>query len=314
MASGVPGMMQLQECLSGSLKPGTPEEEQAWIIIKTALTQGQDLETVLGTHKLPEQLTRQIIELTWSIVASHDVRVLEDIVLRKVTLPLSDLLKWLTRSTHYEVTIVTTNYDRLAEYAADAAGLVHLNGFGPGYFRNRETSAPWRLHRGDRPARMARLWKVHGSLDWFEREENEIICARFLRDRPPELTPVIVTPGVEKFQRTHNEPFRTVMAGADRALETAEAVFCVGYGFRDSHIEPKLVDRCRDHSIPFVVLAKTLTTDARKFLAKCAGSNFVAFEQAGTATRIMSAKHPSGIELPDAALWDFASFIRQFIS
>jgi len=50
---------------------------------------------------------------------------------------------------------------------------------------------------------------------------------------------------VSKFQRTHDEPFRSAIQGADLALEHAKGYVCVGFGFRDTHIEPKLVERCR---------------------------------------------------------------------
>lgn len=202
-AYDVPGMPALQAHLVQSICPESTADEDAWLLVKTALAAGDNLETALLNNKVSDSLSRQIIEATWSLIAKSDAAVFERIALGDLELPLTRLLRWLTRSTHHEVPIVTTNYDRLAEYAADAAGMVHLNGFAPGYLRNRETSTPYRIMRGRQRARTARLWKVHGSLDWFERKGNEIVCARFAGQRPAALQPVIVTPGVEKFQRTH---------------------------------------------------------------------------------------------------------------
>lgn len=310
---GIPGMPTLQAHL---LKSVAPDEQEiaAWLFVKTALANGDDLETALLHTQVPDSLSRKIVESTWGLISGHDADVLEKLATGSVELPLSRLLRWLTRSTHHEISIVTTNYDRLAEYAADAADLVHLNGFGPGYVRNRETSTTFRVMRGSQSARMARLWKVHGSLDWFERANDQIICARLTRARPIDLRPVIVTPGVEKYLRTHLEPFRTIMAGADNALGTAKAVLCIGYGFRDTHIEPKLVDRCRNHGIPLVILAKTLTPQARTFLKDNAGANYVAFEEAGNDTLAITSIAPEGITMPNVRLWDLTTFLNQFIS
>jgi hypothetical protein len=313
-AHGVPGMPALQAHLLGHVKPANTADEDAWLLVKTALAAGDDLETALLRNKVSDDLSRQIVDATWSLIAHHDDAVFERMALGTLDLPLTRLLRWLTRSTHREVPVVTTNYDRLAEYAADAAGLIHLNGFAPGYLRNRETSTPYRIMRGRQTARTARLWKVHGSLDWFERPGGEIICARFGQHRPVDLQPVIVTPGVEKFQRTHAEPFRSIMTGADMALETANAVICIGYGFRDQHIEPKLVDRCTDHNIPILMLTKALTDDAKAFLNRRAGSSFLALEEDGTGTRFFTPDTPGGGTIANSRLWSLDAFLSAFIS
>ncbi len=313
-AHGVPGMPALQEHLVQSIEPKSTADEDAWLLVRTALNKGDDLEAALSTTLVPDRLSRDIIRATWSLVANSDADVFEKIATGSLELPLTRLLRWLTRSTRREVTIVTTNYDRLAEFAADAAGMVHLNGFAPGYLHERENSNLYSVRRGPQLARTAKLWKVHGSLDWFERNDNRIICARFTRKYPAGLQPVIVTPGVEKYQRTHLEPFRTVMSGADTALEFAAAVLCIGYGFRDTHIEPKLVDRCKDHDIPIVVLGKSLTAEARSFLERCAGRNHVALEEAGDDTRAITPDNPGGIIVPSARLWDLGEFLDHFVA
>lgn len=310
---GVPGMPALQKFLTDNLHPKIGTEADEWLLIQTALSNGDDLEKALSGTKITENLMRKIVNNTWDFIAKSDVDVLRQIATAKIELPLTRLLRWLTRSTHYEVTIVTTNYDRLAEYAADAAGMVHLNGFAPGYIHNRETGASYFIKRGNQRARTARLWKVHGSLDWFARNESEIVCARFTGQRPEELLPVIVTPGIQKFQLTHSEPYRSVITGADGALEAASAVICVGYGFRDEHIEPKLVDRCRDHNIPLIVIAKTLTAEAHCFLAESAGHKYLAFEEAEDGCKALTPEFPGGLNIPGKKLWDFNEFVEQFI-
>lgn len=310
---GIPGMAEIQEHLLTSVQlENSKEESDPWLLVRTAMANGDDLETALSKAQLPDSLIRRIVAATWTLIADADNKVLDEIAVGNRELPLTRLLRWFARSTHHEVPVVTTNYDRLAEYAADAAGLLHLNGFAPGYLRSRE-SVTYEIKRNKRSPRTLRLWKVHGSLDWFERKRSEIVCVRFTRQHPVDLRPVIVTPGVAKHQETHKEPFRSIISGADRALESAAAVFCIGYGFRDAHIEPKLVDRCRDYNIPLIILAKALTDQARSFLKKAAGKNFVAFEDCDVGTRAVTHQDPNGQELPGVRLWELENFLDHFI-
>ena len=43
---------------------------------------------------------------------------------------------------------------------------------------------------------------------------------------------------------------------ADLALDSGNSFFCVGYGFNDDHIQPKLLEKCRQYNKNIVVLAK----------------------------------------------------------
>lgn len=58
---------------------------------------------------------------------------------------------------------------------------------------------------------------------------------------PTGYTPLIVPPGKEKYSTTHEEPYRTIIEEADKEFKRAGSFLCIGYGFNDSHIQPKLI-------------------------------------------------------------------------
>ena len=228
----------------------------------------------------------------------------------KEEFPLGLLIKALFRSANNTVHIVTTNYDRIAEYACNAYGITYSTGFVPGYVQSREGSELLTYRRGNRQERLVRIWKVHGSLDWFKRSNGESYSAPVFELPANDALPLIVTPGFNKFEQTHLEPFRSTMAGADRALENAQALIAIGYGFRDDHVQEKILKRCREQAIPIAMLAHTLTEEARDFLKNKAGNKYIGLERNMTKTRAYSHAFPDGQDLDEPDLWSLAGLLK----
>ncbi|MCK5858039.1 MAG: SIR2 family protein [Abyssibacter sp.] len=305
---GIRGMAALACVLQQNVVPDGGAEERSWRQIQEALTNGDGLEVALQRHTAPASLVQKIVAQTWLTIAEDDLKLLESAAAAEEHLPLADLIRGLFRSANRTISVVTTNYDRVAEIAADASGHIHANGFSPGLIRRREGADPIRIHRGNFVARTVRIWKVHGSLDWFEDKQGQPVSLP-LRDRLLDgFSPLIVTPGVSKYERTYDEPFRTAIQGADVCLSHASAILCVGFGFRDGHIQPKLVERCRQQNIPIVVLARTLTAEAREFLRTNAGTRYLALERCQNGTRCFTDDHPDGTELPGHNIWSLPDF------
>lgn len=308
IAHQIRGMSALGEYLRDNLDVQGEEEDNAWTLIRTALAHGDGLEEALQKTAAPASMVRKIVNLTWEAIASDDLALLQRAAVGQEAFPLSDLIRALFRSTNNTINIVTPNYDRVAEYAVDVAEYIHATGFVPGLIRRREGADTILVRKGNYPARTVRIWKVHGSLDWFE-DTNGTAISLPLSERLPEgLLPLIVTPGVSKYERTHDEPFRSVIQGADAALGHAGAFLCVGYGFRDTHIQPKLVERCRQKNVPIVVLAKQLTDEAKHFLSNNAGSAYLAMEECDGGTRVYMPGTPGGEVINGHSIWSFKEF------
>lgn len=308
VAHQIRSMSALADYLRDNIDVQDQEEEDAWTLIRTALANGDGLEAALQNTTAPVSMVRKIVNLTWEAISDDDLALLQRAAIGQEAFPLSDLIRGLFNSTNNTINIVTPNYDRVAEYASDVAECIHATGFVPGVIRRREGADTILVRKGNHPARTVRIWKVHGSLDWFEDTNGAVVSLPLSRQLPDGFLPLIVTPGVSKYERTHDEPFRSAIQGADAALGRAGAFLCVGYGFRDKHIQPKLVERCRQKNVPIVVLAHTLTEEARQFLANNAGTAYLAMEDCDEGTRVYTPETPNGEVINGQKIWSFEAF------
>jgi len=146
-------------------------------------------------------------------------------------------------------------------------------------------------------------------LDWFCDADGVVVGLPPTIHRPTGLEPLIVTPGVEKYRLTHDEPFLSIKQGADSALQSARSYLCIGYGFNDSHIQTKLVERCRTEPVPLVLITKTITPIAKAFLHSGKCQRYLALEEGGTGCRMLSTEHPDGIEIDCRSFWRLDEFL-----
>ena len=309
-AHGVPSMPQLRTHLMTSPLPGGLGERDATVWREFLHhVETLDLEAALTAVQLTDALMHHVVHTTWDLLAPADQRIFDQIVRDRQFLPLTPLFQHLLKSTHAEIDVVTPNYDRLAEYAADAGGLCHFTGFGHGHLRLRYQDHPLKFYQNRKPARTVNVWKVHGSLDWFRDSDGITVGLPIMPTRPDGMTPVIVTPGIEKYRMTHDEPFRTILAGADGALQSARSYLCIGYGFNDTHIQPKLVERCQTGPVPLVLITKQISPMAKEFLLNGRCRRFLALEECDAGCRLFSAEHPNGIEIADRPVWRLDQFL-----
>ena len=315
VAHGIPGMPQLREHLLSIACPTTakPKDIVKWKVFQTRLAEA-DLETALDDDRLPESLTELIVNSTWDFLVPFDHQVFQEAIINYDLFPLTKLFHHLFNSTLTDVHVVTSNYDRIAEYAADAGKLVHYTGFHYGHIRARTiTERPW-VHVGNRLARTVNIWKVHGSLDWFRDSDGVVLGLPVSCIRPKNMFPVIVTPGTEKYRLTHDEPFHSIKSEADKALQNANAYLCIGYGFNDPHIQTTLVERCREKDVPLVLLTKKISEAAKEFLNSGKCSKYLAIEESPSGCHIYSAEFPTGKKIDGDSIWKLNEFLKLAIS
>ena len=277
---GYPLMTPLADHLKSSVS-APAADAILWADIRSKLDQGVDLETALNDIRSDHGLIDDIIAKTWALVSARDLDFYHDLTQGRTDFALADLIKWL-ETARRRIDVVTTNYDRVIEYACDVAGTIWIDGTGFGYFKRgmRGFETVVREHPKSPPSTIARIWKVHGSLDWFSVSGNGIFTARSLRTAIPEGTkPLIVTPGQGKYERALDDPFRTILTGADEVMNNASAFLCVGYGFNDKHVHTKLIRKAQDPHSRFIILARTLTDNTKKFLFNGGCKNFIAIER-----------------------------------
>lgn len=311
-AHGVPGMGPLASHLCGMPVPASWDagEKLEWGSFLSRLGAGDDLETALQAIRPSRQQTDFIAETTRSFLVPSDRGALVAILSNRRHLPLARLFKHLFSSTHKTLHVVTPNYDRLAEYAADAAELSAFTGFSLGHLQTRAKDPTTRIFVQGQQTRTVCVWKVHGSLDWFHDADDRIIALRHADETPSGFIPLMITPGIDKYRLTHGEPFRTIFSCSDKALEEARSYFCVGYGFNDEHLQTKLVERCDTESIPLVVITQELTPTAKAFLRSGKCRRYLAIERSPTGSRFYTHQEPGGFDVPGQELWKLADFLN----
>jgi hypothetical protein len=271
-AFGISGMNALANHIVANVDASDrPDDEQrVWAKFSEDLRKGVDLETSLQNNRLSEALSQRVILRTWELINPEDLSVFYDSLLRNDYFALGKLLGHMFDSTQSKLDVITTNYDRLAEYACEQEALHHYSGFTHGY--KRVEVGPNALHA----KRTVNIWKVHGSLDWFKSSNGFNVALSNVKEIPDETTPLIVTPGNEKYEKTNREPFRTIIANADTALTNAKSYLCIGYGFNDIHIQEKLVNKCVREGIGIIVITRSLTESAQNFLFKRGVASYIA--------------------------------------
>jgi hypothetical protein len=132
------------------------------------------------------------------------------------------------------IDVFTMNYDRLVESVAAQFEFRFTTGFGdywdPGLFDLEK----WEM----------RLFKLHGSLDWY-RVPNRSLIYQGGREHYafPGRMPSEVLLYPTEIKDAYAEPYATLMAHFTRSLSEADLCVAVGYSFRDEHIRRTVLDR-----------------------------------------------------------------------
>ena len=251
-------------------------ENETWEKFCELLKHGVDLEAALHQVTASEELTSRIVKSTWALINSEDNEIFQKSLQDSEMFPLSKLLDHMFKSSLKTINIVTTNYDRLVEYACDQGRIYHYTGFTHGFFR--QLATPSEIVS----PRRVNIWKVHGSLDWFQSPLEDTVALSNTLSVPDNYQPQIVTPGTQKYHKTHLEPFRSIINNADHALNNAGSYLCIGYGFNDEHIQPKLMVKCLRQKTPITIITYKLSDSAKKLILEGKAQNYLAIERGET--------------------------------
>lgn len=245
-ASGLPTMSRLEAHLREKM-PGriTAAEMDEWKRIMAVLETGQGLEVALHAVLTSENVGNAIVELTAALIAQEEARVIRSALAKQVVLPFSNILPHITPSTSGEVHVITSNYDRLIEVSAETIGYGVDTMFLGNYFAPLDEKMsrdsflseirPHRTSYRKIYRKRVRLFKPHGSLDWYELDGEPIRSPV-----PLDCRRLMITPGAQKYKRGYESIFERHRAAANGILEEADRFLIIGYGFNDEHLEKTL--------------------------------------------------------------------------
>ncbi len=249
---GLPTMSKLANHLKDSLGLRY-QDDYYWQRFVENLDDGQDLETALTGINLNDDILESIRIETWKLISDKDVKLFEDVILSNKELAIGKLIKHFYQAHPKCVNVVTTNYDRVIEYACDSFDLPICLGFEGLYAK--------RFNHCFKNSNCVNIVKVHGSLDLFIDTHKTTIGIPLLKEFPIGLVPEIITPGSSKYQAVLKGTIRELLHEADRMIDNAEAFLCIGYGFNDEQIQEKIITKIQQ-GIPIVIITMELSDKA----------------------------------------------------
>lgn len=279
-AYGLPTMGNLAQKLIEH-RDDFSQSDEAVIDFFTNISAGIDLETAMGmAYQLSAEDKKKIKMIVWDTINKSEKSFFINGLKNNFSgFSLVSLIQKIVAPTPHKADIITTNYDRLAEYAADLAGVSIVTGFEGSYIKKIEMPGNGLFSKRIKAReRAVSIWKVHGSLDWFLSPSGQQCAIVGCSDVPTDYSPNIVAPGNDKYQVTHHDPYRSVMAQADNAIINAQCFLAIGYGFNDEHIQPKIIEEIKKGK-PIVVVTKSATQACKDVLTQNHIQNYIIIDE-----------------------------------
>ncbi|WP_461643388.1 SIR2 family protein [Labilibaculum euxinus] len=265
----IPNVEQLTTGIEAKL---TGEHLTNFQLVKT------DLETLITPRKvnIEEILNqiRRIRELTGETIKEYQgvsgtnaklldkeiCTIIYDIIAEKEKVADIDKTKkffaWLSLlNRDFSKEIFTTNYDLIIEKSLEASQIPYFDGFVGSYepFFWQESIDQF-VSKNDLTQNWIRLWKIHGSLSWFWKEDpttkaQKIIRIGKIENIKDEKNELVIYPSKEKYDSSKKQPFIAYFDRLKNYLLSGELLFVFsGYSFSDQHINEIIFNCLRQNN------------------------------------------------------------------
>ena len=151
--------------------------------------------------------------------------------------------------------VFTTNYDLIIEKSLEASHIPYFDGFVGSYepFFWQE-SIDKLVNKDDLTQNWIRLWKIHGSLSWFWKEDvktksQNIVRIGKIEKIEDEKNELVIYPSKEKYDSSRKQPFIAYFDRLKNYLLNGELLFIfTGYSFSDQHINEIIFNCLRQNN------------------------------------------------------------------
>jgi len=207
--------------------------------IEEILTYIRSLQQVAGTGDLRG--------LTASHLALLDSAVCEMIydlvfkILPVATTPYHKAALWMGAGQRESpVEVFTPNYDLLMEQALEVKRVPYFDGFVGAYEPFFDARA---IEEVALPPRWVGLWKLHGSVNWYQKESGPKIGFVFRAEHPGHGPRRVIHPSHLKYDESRRMPYVALMDRLRAFLKKPYSVLVTcGYSFKDQHINAILIE------------------------------------------------------------------------
>jgi len=315
-AEGLPSMTGLANHLISALDGKLAEPHRSnWEQISAALSTGVGLEQALTDIEPDEEVLSLIKEETATLFRTNERAIITEVVKEAKFLRFTHLIRAFPPSSAV-IPIITTNYDRLLEYACEVRGYCVDSMFVGNYLgkldRKESTLSFCRGYKTRQNkvvleyAQRFKVLKPHGSLDWYYLGGRPIRCSADLN-----MTPLIIPPGASKYRAGYDQPFDVHREQANYEIDRASRYLIIGYGFNDDHLQTHLDKNLRDGK-PCLVVTKELSPSGSSLFKSC--TNVTALTEKKGHPKCTEYRNFDGsVRDLDGGLWDIENLVKEVL-
>jgi hypothetical protein len=216
----------------------------------------QHIEAILNQIRLIRQITNDKKLKLYEGITGEDAKMLDKAICDSIYTIISteesaakvsiarkfiSWLNWMSRDFVKE--IFTTNYDMIFEKSFESLLIPFYDGFVGSFepfFAHETLDSKSRFDKP--PVSWIRIWKLHGSLGWFWKENEDKKTYRVNRlssgakDKYPD-SELVIYPSRDKYESSRKQPFASYFDRLKESLISGEGIFIIsGYSFSDEHV------------------------------------------------------------------------------
>ncbi len=174
-----------------------------------------------------------------------------DVLLPNQDTPYHRLCKWIRsidRKTPIE--IFTTNYDLLMEQSLEDLEIEYFDGF----VGSRRSFFDLRaLEENLIPAHWSRLWKIHGSINWYKEntdEQKKVYRSSEIKEDASHL----IYPSHLKYEESRKMPYLALIDQLNRFIRKKSSLLIMsGYSFNDGHLNDSIINALKSNPTAMVL-------------------------------------------------------------
>lgn len=210
------------------------EDRRLSINIEDMLSHVRALRSVAGKSIVRNMTSVDLDKLDAAICL--EIEQLTNKELPNVGTPYHQIAAWVGGTIREKpVQFFTTNYDLLLEKALEDCEVPYFDGF---VGARRPFFDVQAMELDELPARWARLWKLHGSVNWYQSDSRRVYRSMSAEKGARR----VIHPSHLKYEESRTMPYFAMIDRLRSFLKQSTATLVIsGYSFRDGHLNREIV-------------------------------------------------------------------------
>ncbi len=257
----IPDIAGLTKFVSDELKSKNKKKNTYDLLLNELNKSGNqnpNIEDILSFVRGLKQVSIGAIEIRG--LTEEDLTELEKAICKKIVnkvnvllpnrnTPYHQLAQWihLIERSDSPIECFTTNYDLLTEQAFEETGVAYFDGF----VGSRQPFFDLRAIEDSLiPKHWTRLWKVHGSINWFLNSKKEVYRSTDVNANDS----YIIHPSHLKYDQSRKMPYLALIDRLNSFLrQTSVVLITCGYSFNDNHLNDTIMNALKANPTAMVI-------------------------------------------------------------